>query len=119
MSSQMYFAARLGRIESGERRIISRVEMADPNAANSTAKQKRVELLDIGGRKPYWRYLLLKTILIFIITLFSFRAFAHVQGVDMSARRDNLAAGDSQEKIAAAIIGFSMIPDRLYIKKDE
>lgn len=52
MSSQMDFAARLGRIESGERRIISRVEMADPNAANSTAKQKRVELLDIGGRKP-------------------------------------------------------------------
>jgi hypothetical protein len=35
----------------------------------------------------------------------------------MGERRDQLAAGDSKEKLAAAIIGFSMIPDPLYIEK--
>jgi hypothetical protein len=117
MSSQMDFAERLGRIEKGDRRIISRADMADPNAVNSAAKKKRVELLDIGGRKPYWRYVFLKTVLITVLMLFSFRAVAHVQGVDMGERRDQLAAGDSNEKLAAAIIGFSMLPDPLYIEK--
>ena len=117
MSSHMDFAERLGRIESGERRILSRAEMSDPSSANSIAKKKRVQLLDIDAKKPYWRYIILKTVLIFVLMLFSFRVVAHVQGVDMSARRDNLAKGDSQEKIAAAIIGFSMIPDPLYITR--
>jgi hypothetical protein len=117
MTEQMDFAARLGRIESGKSRIISRSEMADPNSANLMAKNKRVQLLDIGGKKPYWRYVFLKSVMILILMLFSFRAVAHVRGVDMSERRDILAEGDSNEKIAAAIIGFSMIPDPLYISK--
>ena len=117
MSSQMDFAERLGRIEKGNRRVISRADMADPNGVNSTAKKKRVELLDIGGRKPYWRYVILKTVLITVLMLFSFRAVAHVRGVDMGERRDQLATGNSNEKLAAAIIGFSMLPDPLYIEK--
>lgn len=119
MSSQMDFAERLGRIEKGDRRIISRAEMADPSSVNSVAKKKRVEILDIGGKKPYWRYVFLKTVMILVLMLFSFRAVAHVRGVDMYERRDILAAGDSNEKLAAAIIGFAMIPDPLYIKREQ
>ena len=91
--------------------------MADPNSANLMAKKQRDKLLNVAGVRPYWRYVFLKTIMILILMLFSFRAVAHARGVDMSARSDVLAKGDSNEKIAAAIIRFSMIPDPLFISK--
>ena len=117
MINQLDFASRLGRIEASNSVIITRAEMVDPNSVNSVAKKKRAELLHVAKQKPYWRYLILKIVLITVFTLFAFRVLAHIQGVDMTAHRDTLASGDANDKLAATIIGFSMIPDPLYISK--
>ena len=117
MINQLDFASRLGRIEARNSVTITRAEMIDPSSVNNGAKKKRAELLKFAKVKPYWRYLALQIVLITVFALFAFRVMAHIQGVDMMAHRDTLASGDSNDKLAATIIGFSMIPDPLYISK--
>jgi hypothetical protein len=117
MDSQLDFASRLGRIEAGERKTLTRAEMADPNSLNNVGKKKRAKLSDVAKPKPYWRYLIMQIVLISVIALFGFRVLAHIQGVDMTAHREALASGDYNDKLAAKIIGFSMIADPLYISK--
>ena len=121
MDRQQDFNTRLERIGKSVRRPVSRAETNDPVLAKGFGAKKRAKLQSKTEvkSKPYWRVLGFKILLISIFALFSFRVLAHVQGVDMVKHRDTLAAGDANDKVAAAIIGFSMIPDSLYLKKPE